>query len=75
MAGKSGRIVKTRRNLHNAAGELGRFVSICAQARKQLDPENVKANVGRALEGFFEGLNDDAKLLIVDLGRKLRLPK
>lgn len=67
--------VTKRRDLHNPAGELERFIGICAQARKQLDPENVVANVGKALGGFFEGLDEDSKSMVKDLAGKLRLPK
>lgn len=67
--------ITKRRDLHNPAAELGRFIGICAQARKQLDPENAVANIGKAAAGFFEGLDEDAKGLLREVGGKLRLPK
>jgi hypothetical protein len=64
-----------RPNPHDPAGELKRFIGICAQARKQLDPENLKANVGRALGQFFEGMDEDSKKLVSDVAGMIRRPK
>ncbi len=69
------KVVRKWRDLHNAPAELGRFISICAQARMQLDPENIKTNVGRTLGGWLDGLDEDSKSLVRDLGGKLRLPR
>ena len=61
-----------RPNSHDAAGELKRFIGVCADARKQLDPANLKANVGRALGEFFDGLDEDSKKLVTDVAGMFR---
>lgn len=75
MPAKSVRIVKTRPNPHDAAGELKRFIGICAQARKQLDPENIKANVGAKLAEFVDGLDQDSKDFLTDVAGVIRRPR
>ena len=66
---------RMRPNPHDAVGELKRFIGICANARKQLDPENIKANVGRALGQFFDGMDEDSKKLVSDVAGMIRRPK
>jgi len=56
-----------RVNHHDAAGELKRFIGVVADARKQLDPVNIRANVGKALSGFVEDLPEDSRKLVTDL--------
>lgn len=47
--------------------DLKQFIGICAQARKQLDPETIKANVGRSAAKFFDSMDEDSKKLVVDV--------
>jgi hypothetical protein len=66
---------RTKRDLHNPVGELKEFISVCAQARKQLDPENIKANVGRKVSEFFNGLDEDSQGLLRDIAGMIRRPR
>jgi hypothetical protein len=55
--------------------DLKQFIGICAQARKQLDPETINANVWRAVGEFFDGMNEDSKKLLTDVAGIIRRPK
>jgi|GEM_PF-5766177 len=65
----------SRPNPRDPAAELKRFIGICADARKQFDPENIKANVGTALGQFIEGMDEDSKKLVTDVAGMFRRPK
>jgi hypothetical protein len=64
-----------RPNPHDPGAELKRFIGICADMRKQLDPEAIKANVGQALGNFFDGLPEDSKKLVTDVAGMIRRPR
>ena len=55
--------------------DLKQFIGICAQARKQMDPERIVANVGQAVSGFIGGLDEDSQGLIRDVVGVIRRPK
>lgn len=57
--------VSVRRN--DAGAELKRFIGICADARKQFSPENFRENVGRAVGGFVDSMDEDSKGLVRDV--------
>ncbi len=54
---------------------LKQFIGVCAKARKDFDPETIKANVGHALGEFLGGMDDDSKALVNDVARLFRRPK
>lgn len=55
--------------------DLKQFIGVCADARKQLDPENIKANVGRAVGEFLDGMDEDSKALVSDVVGIFRRPR
>jgi hypothetical protein len=64
-----------RRNPNDPVDAVTHFISACAQTRKQLDPENLKANVGRAVGEFFDGMDEDSKKLVADVAGMFRRPR
>ena len=64
-----------RRNPNDPVDAVTHFISACAQTRKQLDPENLKANVGRAVAKVWDGLDDDSKQLVNDVAGIFRRAK
>lgn len=65
----------SRPNPHNPAAELGRFIGICADARKQLAPENLKRTCATAFADWMGGLDQDSRDLIADIASTLRRPR
>ncbi len=55
------------RRQQGVVSDLKDFIAGCAQVRKQFDPENIKANVGRALGEFADGMDEDSKRLVGDV--------
>jgi hypothetical protein len=64
-----------RPNPHDPLGELKRFIGVCADARKNYSPDALKANVGNAVSGFIDGLDDNSKGLVLEVANIFRRPK
>jgi hypothetical protein len=64
-----------RHNPNNPVDSITHFISTCAEVRKQLDPEVLKANVGRAVGEVWNGLNADSQQLVNDVIGVIRRPR
>lgn len=66
---------KGRVNQHDPVGELRRFVNICGEVRNNLNPETIKANVGRRAMELYDSVSDDGKSLLNELANLFRGPR
>lgn len=64
-----------RKAAHGPFDDLKEFIGICAKARKELDPEHIKANVGKKIGDFVDGLDEDSKDFLTDIARRIRRPR
>ena len=60
------------KRVHPVVRDLKQFLSTCAQLREHAQPENVKANVGRAVGEFVGDLDEGSKNLLADLAGLFR---